>query len=103
MSVYGIDDAINARNFRMTGGVVEAKSMDVSKDAVCRLVYLAEITGGELTMVNMHPQPASGSLLFSKNLKVEGMKVSGGKDSRSLTEKDINNYGYTDACIRICQ
>ena len=103
VSVYGIDDAINARNFRMTGGVVEARSVDVSADAVCRMYYSAEFTGGEMTMVHMYPQPASGSLLFSKDLKVQGMKVSGGKDSRSLTEKDISNYGYTDACIRICQ
>ena len=103
VSVYGIDDAINARNFRMTGGVVEAKSMDVSGDAVCRMYYLAEFTGGELTLENRMPQPAAGPQLFSNNLRVEGMKVSGGKDSRSLSDKDINNYGYTDACIRIYQ
>jgi hypothetical protein len=38
---------------------------------------------------------------LSKDLALEGMKVSGGETNDALEEKDASTYTYTDTCIRI--
>ena len=85
-SVYGLDDAINSKHFVMTGGVVNAEALDFSGDAVCRLVVSAQFTGGDMTITAFDKTASSVPTLFSRDLKTEGMKMSG---------------KLTDKCLRI--
>jgi hypothetical protein len=85
-SIYGIDDAINSRHFLMTGGSVDAKALDFSADAVCRLVMSAQFSGGDMTITALDKTDPSIPVLFSRDLKTEGMKTNG---------------ELTDSCMRI--
>jgi len=85
-SIYGIDDAINSRHFLMTGGSVDAQALDFSGDAVCRLVMSAQFSGGDMTITALDKADPSIPVLFSKDLKTEGMKING---------------ELTDSCLRI--
>lgn len=113
--VYGNDDAMNAKTFSMTGGTVNASAVDFfvaglnpetgelvfSSDGVCRLVNKAEFSGGSLTLVALQRTNVNIPTFLSKDLALEGMKVSGGETSDALEEKDASTYTYTDTCIRI--
>lgn len=85
-SIYGIDDAINSRHFLMTGGSVNAQALDFPADAVCRLVMSAQFSGGDMTITALDKADPSIPVLFSKDLKTEGMKIDG---------------ELTDSCLRI--
>lgn len=85
-SIYGIDDAINSRHFLMTGGSVNAQALDFSADAVCRLVMSAQFSGGDMTITALDKTDSSIPVLFSRDLKTEGMKING---------------ELTDSCLRI--
>lgn len=76
-SIYGLDDAINSKHFVMTGGTVNAQALDFSGDAVCRLVISAQFSGGDMTLTSFDKVDPSGPTLFSRDLKTEGMKISG--------------------------
>lgn len=115
INVYGNDDAMNAKYFAMTGGTVNASAVDLflagfdpstgdyvfGSDGVCRLVYKAELSGGTLTLVALERMYPDVPTFFSKDLTVDGMKVSGGDTPDALAEKDTSTYAYTDTCIRI--
>lgn len=115
ITVYGNDDAMNAKYFAMTGGTVNASAVDVffagmnpetgefvfGSDGVCRLVYKAELSGGTLTLVALDRMNPDVPTFFSQNLVLDGMKVSGGDNTDALAEKDTSTYAYTDTCIRI--
>ena len=85
-SIYGLDDAINSKHFVMTGGTVNAQALDFSGDAVCRLVISAQFSGGDMTITALDKAAPSIPVLFSKDLKTEGMKING---------------ELTDSCLRI--
>lgn len=76
-SIYGLDDAINSKHFVMTGGTVNAQALDFSGDAVCRLVISAQFSGGDMTLTSFDKVDPSGPTLYSRDLKTEGMKISG--------------------------
>ena len=115
ITVYGNDDAMNAKTFAMTGGTVNASAVDLflagfdpetgefvfGSDGVCRLVNKAEFSGGSLTLVALERMNPDVPTFFSKDLATHGMKVSGGDSADTLTEKDTSTYAYTDNCIRI--
>ena len=115
ITVYGNDDAMNAKTFAMTGGTVNASAVDLflaginpetgefvfGSDGVCRLVNKAEFSGGSLTLVALERMNPDVPTFFSKDLTVDGMKVSGGDTPDALTEKDTSTYTYIDSCIRI--
>ena len=115
INVYGNDDAMNAKTFAMTGGTVNASAVDVilvgfdpetwepvfGSDGVCRLVYKAEFSGGSLTLTALERMNPDVPTFCSKDLSLDGMKVSGGDSSDALAEKDTSTYTYTDTCIRI--
>ena len=115
ISVYGNDDAMNAKTFAMTGGTVNASAVDLfladfdpsteqfifGSDGVCRLVNKAEFSGGSLTLTALERNNPEIPTLYSKDLTLDGMTVSGGESSEALTEKDTSTYAYTDTCIRI--
>ena len=115
INVYGNDDAMNAKEFVMTGGTVNASAVDVflsgfnpetwepvfGSDGVCRLVYKADISGGSFTIVSLERMYPDVPILFSTGLTLDGMKVSGGDTADALAERDASTYTYTDSCIRI--
>ena len=115
ITVYGNDDAMNAKTFAMTGGTVKASAVDLflagfdpetgefvfGSDGVCRLVNKAEFSGGSLTLTALERNNPEIPTLYSKDLTLDGMTVSGGESSEALTEKDTSTYTYTDTCIRI--
>ena len=115
INVYGNDDAMNAKTFAMTGGTVNASAVDLflagmnpetgefmfGSDGVCRLVNKAEFSGGSLTLTALERMYLDVPTFFSKDLTVEGMKVSGGNTRDALAEKDTSTYTYIDTCIRI--
>ena len=115
VNVYGSDDAMNAKTFAMTGGTVNASAVDVvlvgfnpetwepvfGSDGVCRLVNKAEFSGGSLTLTALERTNPEVPVFFSKDLTLDGMKVSGGDSIDVLAEKDTSAYTYTDTCIRI--
>ena len=115
ITVYGNDDAMNAKTFAMTGGTVNASAVDLflagfdpetgefvfGSDGVCRLVNKAEFSGGSLTLTALERMNPNVPTFFSKDLATHGMKVSGGDSADALTEKDSSTYAYTDTCIRI--
>ena len=115
ITVYGNDDAMNAKTFAMTGGTVNASAVDLilagvnpetggfvfGSDGVCRLVNKAEFSGGSLTLTALERMNPDVPTFFSKDLTVDGMKVSGGNTPDALAEKDTSTYTYTDTCIRI--
>lgn len=86
VSIYGADDAINSKHFLMTGGSVNAQAIDFSADAVCRLVISAQFSGGDISITSLNKGNPSIPVLFSRDLKTEGMKLSG---------------ELTDTCLRI--
>ena len=86
LSIYGADDAINSKYFLMTGGSVNAQAIDFSADAVCRLVISAQFSGGDMSITSLNKGNPSIPVLFSRDLKTEGMKLSG---------------ELTDTCLRI--
>ena len=114
ITVYGNDDAMNAKTFAMTGGTVNASAVDLflagfdpetgefvfGSDGVCRLVNKAEFSGGSLTLTALERIYDDVPTFFSKDLSLNGMKVSGGDTSDTLTERDASEYMYTDTCIR---
>ena len=100
VSVYGLDDAINAKFTHIAGGEVLAQSLDYFTDGVCRLVTKAEITGGVFTISDMQHNPKSVKL-FSNDLHLNGVSIVAGANETSVAKKEINNYGYTDPYIRI--
>lgn len=77
VSIYGLDDAINSRHFVMTGGSVNAEALDFSGDAVCRLVMSARFSGGDMTITAFDKADPTAPTLYSRDLKTEGMKISG--------------------------
>ena len=115
ITVYGNDDAMNAKTFAMTGGTVNASAVDLflagfdpetgefvfGSDGVCRLVNKAEFSGGSLTLIALERMDPDIPTFFSKDLSIHGIKVSGGNSADTLTEKDTSTYTYTDTCIRI--
>ena len=115
ITVYGNDDAMNAKTFAMTGGTVNACAVDVylagfdpemgiplfGSDGVCRLVNKAEFTGGSLTLTALERVNPDTPAFFSKDLSLEGMKVYGGETVEDLAMMDPASYAYTDTCIRI--
>ena len=115
ITVYGNDDAMNAKTFAMTGGMVNASAADLflagmnpetgefvfGSDGVCRLVNKAEFSGGSLTLTALERMYPDIPTFFSKDLTVDGMKVSGGDTPDALAEKDTSTYTYIDTCIRI--
>ena len=115
ITVYGNDDAMNAKTFAMTGGTVNASAVDLflagfdpetgefvfGSDGVCRLVNKAEFSGGSLTLVALERMYSDVPTFFSKDLTLDGMKVSGGEGADALEERDASNYTYTDTCICI--
>ena len=115
ITVYGNDDAMNAKTFAMTGGTVNASAVDMflagvdpetgefvfGSDGVCRLVNKAEFSGGSLTLTALERMYPDVPTFFSKDLTVDGMKVSGGDTPDALAEKDTSTYTYIDTCIRI--
>ena len=115
ITVYGNDDAMNAKTFAMTGGTVNASAADLflaginpetgefvfGSDGVCRLVNKAEFSGGSLTLTALERMYPDVPTFFSKDLTVDGMKVSGGDTPDALAEKDTSTYTYIDSCIRI--
>ena len=100
VSVYGLDDAINAKFTHIAGGEVLAQALDYFADGVCRLVTKAEITGGVFTISDMQHNPKSVKL-FSNDLHLNGVSIVAGANETSVAKKEINNYGYTDPYIRI--
>ena len=100
VSVYGLDDAINAKFTHISGGEVLAQSLDYFTDGVCRLVTKAEITGGVFTISDMQHNPKSVKL-FSNDLHLNGVSILAGANDTSVIKQEINNYGYTDPYIRI--
>ena len=100
VTVYGLDDAMNAKFTHISGGEVLAQSLDYFADGVCRLVTKAEITGGVFTISDMQHNPKSVKL-FSNDLHLNGVSIVAGANETSVAKKEINNYGYTDAYIRI--
>jgi hypothetical protein len=115
ITVYGNDDAMNAKTFAMTGGTVNASAVDLylagfdpetgefvfGSDGVCRLVNKAEFSDGSLTLTALERMYPDVPTFFSKDLTVDGMKVSGGDTPDALAEKDTSTYTYIDSCIRI--
>lgn len=115
VNVYGNDDAMNAKTFAMTDGTVNASAVDVillgfnpetwepvfGSDGVCRLGNKAELSGGSLTLTSLNRVYSDVPTFFSKDLVLDGMKVSGGDTADALTKKDVSTYTYTDTCIRI--
>ena len=115
VSVYGNDDAMNAKYFAMTDGTVNVSAVDMfiagfdpetgnfvfGSDGVCRLVYQAEISGGSLTLAALQRVNPQIPTFFSVNLSLDGMTVKGGETADTLVEQDVSNYTYTDTCIRI--
>ena len=115
ITVYGNDDAMNAKYFAMTGGTVNASAVDLfvagfdpetgefvlGSDGVCRLVYKAELSGGSLTLTALERMNPDVPTFFSNDLVLDGMKVSGGEGADALEERDASNYTYTDTCICI--
>ena len=115
IAVYGNDDAMNAKTFAMTGGTVNASAVDLflaginpetgefifGSDGVCRLVNKAEFSGGSLTLTALERMYPDVPTFFSKDLTLDGMKVSGGDSADALAEKDTSTYAYTDTCICI--
>ena len=100
VSVYGLDDAINAKFTHISGGEVLAQSLDYFTDGVCRLVTKAEITGGIFTISDMQQNPKSVKL-FSNDLRLDSVYITAGANETSAVRKEIDNYGYTDPYIRI--
>ena len=101
VNAYGLDDAINAKYFEMTGGTVDAQALDFSTDGVCRLVYGAKFTGGEMTLAYTQRLDPESVTLVSNDLVAEGVSVFGGEGVDALEKKDKATYTYTDSCIRI--
>lgn len=113
--VYGNDDAINAKTFAMTGGTVNASAIDLflkgfdpsteqpifGSDGVCRLVNKAEFSGGLFTLTAIERMYPEVPTLYSKDIIIDGMMVSGGESRESLAKKDISTYTYTDTCIHL--
>lgn len=102
ISVYGFDDAMNAKTFAMTGGTVNASAIDLfppMSDGACRLVNKAEFSGGEMAIMVLGEGGAPA--LYSKDLSLGGMKVLGGKTKDDLAQKDPQSYKYADTCILI--
>lgn len=102
VNAYGLDDAINAKFFEMTGGTVDALALDFSTDGVCRLVYGAKFTGGEMTLSYVERLAPDSITLVSRDLSLEGVSVYGGDSRDGLSKKD-ESYTYTDAYIRIAK
>ena len=114
ISVYGNDDAMNAKYFEMTGGTVNACANDLflagfdpdtympifGSDGVCRLVYQAKFSGGSLTLTALERQNPDVPTFFSYDLVLNGVTVKGGEASGELADKDTATYTYTDTCIR---
>ena len=100
VSVYGLDDAMNAKFTHISGGEVFAQALDYFADGVCRLVAKALLTGGVFTISDMQHNPKSMKL-FSKDLQLSGVQIIAGADETSAQKQEINNYGYTDPYIRI--
>ena len=100
VSVYGLDDAINAKFTHISGGEVLAQSLDYFADGVCRLVTKAEITGGVLTISDLQHNPKSVKL-FSNDLQLDSVQIIAGANETNAVRKEIDNYGYTDPYIRI--
>lgn len=103
VSAYGLDDAINAKYFEMTGGVVDAVALDYSMDGVCRLVYGAKFSGGEMTLSYVERFMPDSITLVSNDLTLDGMSVFAGENADSLTKIDSAEYDYTDSYIRIAR
>ena len=115
VTVYGNDDAMNAKTFAMTGGTVNASAVDLflagfdpetwdpifGSDGVCRLVNKAELSGGSFTITALERANPEIPTFFSKDLILDGMTVKGGESVDTLVEKDISAYNYDDTCIRI--
>ena len=115
ISVYGNDDAMNAKTFAMTGGTVKACAHDLflagfdqttwepifASDGVCRLVNKAEFSGGSLTLTALERANPYVPTFYSKDLVLRGMIVKGGETRDTLTVKDADTYTYTDTCICI--
>ena len=102
INLYAFDDAINARNFEISGGVVNATAEDLFaplSDGVCRLVSKAEFMGGQMNIVLLNKNAVS-PILYSTNLILQGVKVLGGENKDSLSEKSAD-YDYIDNFIRI--
>lgn len=100
VSVYGLDDAINARNTRISGGLVMAQSLDYFADGVCRLVEKAELTGGVLTICDLQRNLKSVKL-FSNDLQLGHVQLLAGTHEANADRRTLENYGYTDPYIRI--
>ena len=102
INLYAFDDAINAKNFEISGGVVNATAEDLFaplSDGVCRLVSKAEFMGGQMNIVLLNKNAVS-PILYSTNLILQGVKVLGGENKDSLSEKSAD-YDYIDNFIRI--
>ena len=100
ISVYGFDDAMNAKFTHISGGEILAQSLDYPLDGVCRLAIKTEVTGGVLTISDMQHNPKSVKL-FANDLQLSGMQIVSGANEASAVKREINNYGYTDSYIRI--
>ena len=101
VSVYGFDDAMNAKTYTMTGGMVNAEAVDIYADGVCRLVNKAEFSGGEMTLAALERMNPASITLYSNDLALDDMKVLGGENRDTLAAKDASNYAYTDTWICI--
>ena len=101
ISVYGFDDAINAKTFAMTGGTADVSSVDIFSDGVCRLVHKADFSGGSMTLTALDKTAPESITLFSTDLTLNGVILKGGDTADSLDKKNPSDYDYTDSCIRI--
>ena len=101
-SLYGFDDAMNARYFSMAGGTVNADAIDIFSDGVCRLVKKAEFTGGTMTLNCLMKMAPDSITLYSEDGPIfTGMTILGGNSPEELAVKDAASYEYKDICIRI--
>ena len=107
ISSYARDDALNAKEFEMSGGIVKAESMDfvftmngIEPDGVCRFLD-AKFTGGEFTLSIINRIVPNSVTLFCNTIDVEKVEVYGGDDLETLIKKDKKSYEYKDNCISI--
>lgn len=103
VNVYGLDDAMNAKYFEISGGVVDAVALDYTADGVCRLVYGAKFTGGEMTISFVERLVPDSVTVVSNDITLDGVSVFGGETKDTLIKMDETSYSYTDSYIRIAK
>lgn len=101
LNIYGLDDAINVKKYKQTGGSIVTTAADIFVDGACRLVHKCEILDGYLEINIMQPTISYPSL-HSLDLTIgDSLSVKGGSTRETLEEKDKSAYDFADVLVTI--